>query len=112
MTPPLLLPLLAPTPLRAQSPPAPPPQLQVAGNKLVDASPGQTFIPRGANWPSFEYACFYGYAYSNTAQDGNVDPSPQGAALIASWHINTVRVPLNQNCWLGLDGSPAFGTVP
>src|SRR3954453_12936467 len=88
---------------------APPPY--VAGNRLVDAATNQTFIPRGANWPSFEYACFYGYAYSNTAQDGNVDPSAQGAAVIASWHINTVRVPLNQNCWLGVDGSPAFGTV-
>src|SRR3954470_4380258 len=87
------------------------PQLQVVGNHLVDASNGMTFVARGANWPSFEYACFYGYAYSNTAQDGNVDPTPQGAALIASWHINTVRIPLNQNCWLGLDGSPAFGTV-
>src|SRR3954452_4755177 len=83
------------------------PQLHVVGTHLVDAATGQAFVARGANWPSFEYACFYGYAYSNTAQDGNVDPSAQGAAVIASWHINTVRIPLNQNCWLGLDGSPA-----
>src|SRR3954464_6652343 len=88
------------------------PQLHVVGNHLADAATGQSFIARGANWPSFEYACFYGYAYSNTAQDANVDPSAQGAAVIASWHINVIRIPLNQNCWLGLDGSPAFRTRP
>jgi hypothetical protein len=28
---------------------------------------------------------------------------------MASWHINTVRVPLNQDCWLGDDGQPSGG---
>ena len=30
---------------------------------------------------------------------------------MASWHVNTVRVPLNQDCWLGDDGLPKFGRV-
>src|SRR5438445_502366 len=25
---------------------------------------------------------------------------------MASWHINTVRVPLNEDCWLGINGTP------
>ena len=85
------------------------PQLRVSGNHLVDARSGQTFVPRGVNWPSFEYACSDGYGYSNSASSTNVGPNAAGAALIASWHINTVRLPLNQDCWLGEDGLPKFG---
>ena len=85
------------------------PQLRVAGNHLVDGRSGQTFVPRGVNWPSFEYACSDGYGYSNSASAQNVGPDAAGAALIASWHINTVRLPLNQDCWLGEDGLPKFG---
>jgi endoglucanase len=85
------------------------PRLRVAGNHLVDARSGQTFIPRGVNWPSFEYACSDGYGYSNSASADKVGPTTAGAALIASWHINTVRLPLNQDCWLGDDGLPRFG---
>jgi endoglucanase len=85
------------------------PQLKVEGNHLVDAPSGQVFVPRGVNWPSFEYACSDGYGYSNAASATNVGPDAAGAALIASWHINTVRVPLNQDCWLGEDGLPKFG---
>jgi hypothetical protein len=88
------------------------PHPRVAGNRLIDATTGQTFVPRGVNWASFEYACFYGYAYSDSAEGGSVNPDAAGAAVIASWNVNTVRVPLNQDCWLGEDGSPSFGTVP
>ncbi len=28
------------------------------------------------------------------------------AAAIASWNINSVRVPLNEDCWLGINGVP------
>jgi endoglucanase len=85
------------------------PQLKVAGNRLVDTRTGSAFVPRGVNWPSFEYACSDGYGYSNVASAEKVGPDAAGAALIASWHINTVRIPLNQDCWLGEDGLPRFG---
>ena len=49
------------------------PRLQVAGNHLVDARTGLTFVPRGVNWPSFEYACHDGYGYSNVASATGVD---------------------------------------
>ena len=86
------------------------PQPHVVGNRLVDAATGQALMPRGVSWPSFEYACFYGYGYSNDASPTAVGPTAVGAALIASWHVNTVRVPLNQDCWLGDDLQPMFGT--
>jgi hypothetical protein len=108
----LLLALLAVTalalPAGAQ---AAAPQPQVVGNRLVDAATGQAFVPRGVNWSSFEYACFYGYAYHDSSESGSVNPDAAGARVIAGWHVNTVRVPLNQDCWLGEDASPSFGTV-
>ncbi|MGX5681952.1 cell wall-binding repeat-containing protein [Schumannella luteola] len=89
---------LAPAPVAAATPAAQP---VVVGNHLVDARTGHTFVPRGANWPSFEYACWQGWGYSGD------EATTAEAALMASWRINTVRIPLNQDCWLGLRGSPA-----
>lgn len=74
----------------------------VVGNHLVDSRNGTVFVPRGANWPSFEYACWQGWGYSG-------GPAATEAATMASWGINTVRIPLNQDCWLGRQGSPAGG---
>jgi hypothetical protein len=82
------------------------PQPRVTGNKLTDTATGATFVPRGVNWPSFEYACFYGYGYSNERSATSVGPDDEDAADIAAWHFNTVRIPLNQDCWLGDDGLP------
>ena len=87
------------------------PQVRVKGNHLVDARSDQVFVPRGVNWPSFEYACYYGYAYSDEGDPRTTHPTAAAAAQIARWHINTVRVPLNEACWLGVDGQPAFGDV-
>jgi endoglucanase len=75
----------------------------VMGNRIVDSRTGATFIPRGANWPSFEYACAEGWGYS---QGDDTDAS---AAAMESWGIDIVRVPLNEDCWLGSDASD-YGT--
>ena len=87
------------------------PRLKVVGNQIVDARSSQLFVPRGVNWPSFEYACKDGYGYSNSANRRTAGPDAAGAALIVSWHINTVRLPLNQDCWLGDDQLPKFGSA-
>lgn len=76
------------------------PSLRVEGNEIRDAATGEEFIPRGVNWPSFEYACVQGWGYSN--QGAN----PATAQAMLGWGINTVRIPLNQDCWLGDDGQP------
>ena len=98
--------LLCAGPATAAAPP-----LKVEGKRLVNARTGQVFVPRGVNWPSFEYACFYGYAYSDEGDPKTTHPTSRSARQIASWKVNTVRVPLNQACWLGEDGQPAFGDV-
>ena len=76
------------------------PSLRVEGNQIRDTATGAEFIPRGVNWPSFEYACVQGWGYSN---DG---ATPATAQAMLEWNINTVRIPLNQDCWLGDDGQP------
>jgi hypothetical protein len=93
---------VGPTPANAAVSTAPTPV--VVGNKLIDSRSNTIFVPHGANWPSFEYACSEDWGYS---QDGNTDAA---AAAMQSWHINTVRIPLNSNCWLGLDSND-YGTA-
>jgi endoglucanase len=84
------------------------PAIQVSGNKLVDAN-GKTVVLRGTNRSGAEFGCVphAGFAASQIF-DGPVNaPSVE---WIASWNINAVRVPLNEDCWLGLSDIPAqFG---
>ncbi|HEY3022001.1 MAG TPA: cellulase family glycosylhydrolase [Solirubrobacteraceae bacterium] len=85
---------------------AAPPAPRVSGSTLIDAATGAPFVPHGVNWPSFEYACLYGYGYSNERSRTSVGPDDADAASIARWDATTVRIPLNQDCWLGDDGLP------
>jgi hypothetical protein len=71
--------------------------LSISGNHFVNGS-GETLQLVGVDRTSPEYACFYGYAYSN----GPIDASDAGT--IAAWHANAVRIPLNEDCWLGING--------
>lgn len=77
----------------------------VSGNRIVDSRTGAAFVPHAVNWPSFEYACQQGWAYSSGGA------TPAAASAMTSWGITTVRLPLNEACWLGVDGAPAYGTV-
>jgi hypothetical protein len=67
----------------------------VAGNHIVNARTGATWVPHGVNWPSFEYACIQGWGYSSDGATANA------ATAMSSWGINAVRLPLNEDCWLG-----------
>jgi endoglucanase len=76
---------------------------KVDGNRLVDARTGDVWVPHGVNWSSFEYACTQGWGYSSmtsTSEPGQI------AAAMADWSIDTVRIPINQDCWLGTRGAP------
>jgi endoglucanase len=86
----------------AQTPPAAaqtPLSIAVVGNHFVNGA-GQTIRLLGVNHPSLEYGCVDGYGYS----DGHMDEAD--AAAIAAWSANAVRVPLNEDCWLGINGQP------
>ncbi len=77
----------------------------VEGNQLVDATTGEAWIPRGVNYPSFGYACAQGWGFSYDEANGLSEAAT--AAAIASWRANTVRLPLNQDCWNATDGVTA-----
>lgn len=79
--------------------------IRVDGNHFVNGA-GQTIRLLGVNHPSFEYACDQGYAYD----DGHMDDAD--AAAVASWNATAVRVPLNQSCWLGINGDPSNAQGP
>ncbi|GAA4918644.1 cellulose binding domain-containing protein [Streptomyces coeruleoprunus] len=73
-----------------------PPVLTVSGNKLVDEN-GATRRMLGVNRSGGEFMCVQGRGIF----DGPVDDASVKA--IADWNANTVRIPLNEECWLGLD---------
>lgn len=81
------------------------PRPVVEDGRLVDARSGAEWVPRGVNWSSLEYACAQGWGLSALDAMG-ADPYAAQAATIASWGADTVRLPLNQDCWQGTRGAP------
>jgi endoglucanase len=71
------------------------PTIHVKGHRLVDGH-GRTVRLLGVNRSGAEYACAQGWGF----WDGPVDAASIRA--MKTWHINAVRVPLNEACWLGL----------
>jgi endoglucanase len=84
-----------------------PPSLavSVSGNRLVDAQ-GHTLRLVGVNRSGSQYMCVLGRGIF----DGPTDAA--SIAAMQAWQINTVRVPLNEDCWLGINGlNPAYSGV-
>jgi len=78
------------------------PSPTVQGNRLVDGD-GTGIRLIGVNRSGAEYACAQGWGFF----DGPVDATT--LELIKSWGSNTVRVPMNETCWLGINGvSPQY----
>ncbi len=83
----------------------PAPSVHVQANQIVDAS-GHTLRLLGVNRSGTEYMCSIG----KDIFDGPSDATSVQA--IAAWHTNAVRVPLNEDCWLGINGvNPAYAGV-
>ena len=74
--------------------------VRVIGNEFVDGH-GQTIRLLGVNRSGAEYPCIQGWGFF----DGPTDD--RAIAAMTEWRINTVRVPLNEDCWLGINGAPA-----
>jgi endoglucanase len=87
------------TPTDAAGPAVGPSGLHVVGNQIQDSA-GNPVVLHGVNRSGTEYKC----VQSGQIFDGPSD-SPSVAA-IASWpNVNAVRVPLNESCWLGINGA-------
>ena len=79
--------------------------VRVSGNQLVDAG-GSPLRLIGVDHSGSESACVDG--------EGFFDPpssdTPGMIEAMQSWHVNAVRVPLNEDCWLGINlPYPQFG---
>jgi endoglucanase len=82
---------------------APPPDggtvepLHASGNKLMDPS-GNVVQLRGVNRAGTEFMCVSGDAIFDGPSD---DASLQA---IRTWEANAIRIPLNEDCWLAING--------
>jgi hypothetical protein len=103
-TPPTTTPPTTPpttTPPTTPPPTGPAPALHVSGNKIVTAA-GATYRLLGVNRSSGEFACVQGKGVwdGTPGTQANID-------AMKSWNIHTVRIPLNEDCWLGTYGTPS-----
>lgn len=79
--------------------------LHVAGNKILNSA-GKAVIFRGVNKAGTEYQC--------VLTTGQVFDGPSDAASVTTlgtWAINIVRLPLNEDCWLNINGVRTGGAA-
>jgi endoglucanase len=95
-------------PALATTNPSVPLSIAIDGNHFVNGT-GQTIRLLGVDRPGTEYACEEGWGDSDG--DDTADAAAADAAAIASWDATAVRVPLNEDCWLGINGQPSYGTA-
>ncbi len=82
--------------------------LRVRGNVLVDGpGSGRTVQLRGVNRSGLEYACIQGWGFFDSPHPNSID-TPAMIAAMTSWDINAVRVPLNEDCWLGVNAPSRY----
>lgn len=74
--------------------------VRVEGNRLVNAA-GQGVRLLGVDRSGAEYACVQHLGIFAGPTD------KQAIAAMTSWRIDAVRLPLNEDCWLGINGAPA-----
>ncbi|HEY4451307.1 MAG TPA: cellulase family glycosylhydrolase [Solirubrobacteraceae bacterium] len=87
---------------RVASTPARKLALRIGGTRLLDAS-GHSVHLIGVNRSGTQYMCVLGKGIF----DGPSDRASIEA--IKTWSVNTVRLPLNEDCWLGINGvNPAY----
>ncbi|MGY1661068.1 glycoside hydrolase family 5 protein [Geodermatophilus sp. SYSU D00705] len=83
--------------------------LRVMGNRIVNAL-GAPVRLVGFNVSGSEYACLSGWGFFDQPAPDSARMTEARVAQMAAWSgANTVRVPLNEQCWLGLGVDPAFG---
>jgi hypothetical protein len=94
-----------PSPAHADSAP----ELRVRGHLLADNA-GTTVRLRGFNTSGTEYACVEGWGIFDLPGAESTRVPEAVIERMARWRgANTVRVPLNEQCWLGLGVPPEYG---
>ena len=81
------------------------PTLQVQNDRIVNGA-GQAVQLRGVNRAIFDSRCTYD---SSGFADGPADQTSISA--IVAWKPDIVRVTVNEDCWLGINGLPLGGNA-
>jgi endoglucanase len=82
--------------------------LHVAGSHLVDAS-NATIVLRGADVSGTEFVCAQNY--TSDPYGGAPLAAPSTFAAMRAWNINVIRLPLNEDCWLDINGVEIGGAA-
>lgn len=82
--------------------------VSVSGNGLVDGA-GHAVTLKGVDISGTEFVCSQNW--TNDPFGGMPSDTPQTMAALQSWGINVVRVPLNEDCWLGINGVQIGGAT-
>jgi aryl-phospho-beta-D-glucosidase BglC (GH1 family) len=79
--------------------------VRVSGNRLVDGS-GSPIRLIGLDHSGSESACVVGSGFFSPPDSD----TPSMIAAMKSWNVDAVRLPLNEDCWLGINlPYPQFG---
>jgi hypothetical protein len=84
------------------------PGIRVQGNRLVNSA-GATVVLHGTDMSGTESTCAQNW--TTDPFGGQLEDSPQTFAAMKSWDINAVRIPLNEDCWLGINGVEIGGAA-
>jgi aryl-phospho-beta-D-glucosidase BglC (GH1 family) len=78
----------------------------VRDNKFVDTGTNQPVMLRGVSHSSGEYECVHATKHWNNKSNPvfEADINEQFVGNIKSWGNNAVRIPLNEDCWLNING--------
>jgi hypothetical protein len=94
----------SPTPAPTPTPTLPPSGLQplsVKGDQILAGSSPARLV--GVNFDGSEFACFNGEGVF----DGGAPGDAASVQALKSWDVSLIRLPLNEDCWLGINGMPA-----
>ncbi len=78
--------------------------LHVSGNQILN-SQNQPVPLHGVDKSGAEYECLGGSLVFDGPADAN------SVTVLQSWAINIVRLPVNEDCWLGINGVVVGGTA-
>ena len=83
-------------------------ELRVDGNRLVTAADGVVML-HGVDMSGTESVCAQNWTHDPFG--GQPEDNSQTFAALLAWDINVVRIPLNEDCWLGINGVEIGGSA-
>lgn len=72
--------------------------IHIKGNHLHDDATDKVVVLQGFSHSGTEFACVGGYGIFDGPNDDN------SINAMKTWNVNVVRIPLNEDCWLAING--------